>query len=278
MLDEKMKNKFKKGDKISIKQRFAERAVLIRPFIRKYNQPVLVHSTPSDAIFRKILKEGKLRVPNVKDTAVDKAYLERMFGIYPCIFLSLRFTYSSDYRFKYSFIFDLDYIKKAKYYMTSMSYKYYKTIIQYWDKHNPEYLEKLANKNKTCREVIDKFYNEEYNGKKRVLFDFWKVEKETFELFEKYPKKKEVIKILRDSMNSKFLKYPASLKNAKKEYSGDNTPEIIVKKDINLKKDKLFLGFYIIGKIPEDLKDILKRDYPDKIFYDGKSIGSVGDL
>ena len=272
-----MKNKFKKGDKISIKDRFNEMQELLKPFIKKYNEPVLVHATPDDTNFRKILKEGRLKIP-LNSEKVKHSYIERMFGIYPCIFLSLGFSYSAAYDFKYSLIFDLNYLKNSNFYKNSLSYQSYKAVIQYWDKNDPKYLQKLADKNSTCKKVVDKFYNEKYQGKNKVLFDFWKVEKETFDLIQKYPKKKELISIIKGVVNEKLLRYPGSLKWAKQNYMEENVPEIIVKTDISLKDNKDFLGFYVRGKIPRDILRILKKEYPDKILFDGKKIIGVEEL
>ena len=252
-----MNLKFRMGDKISIKKRFEEMQKLQEPFIKKYSKPVLIHATPDNKLFKRILKEGKLRVPNIKDIKIEHSYIERMLGIYPCIFLSLGFAYASSYDFKYSFIFDLGYLKKTVYYRNSISYQAYKSVAQYLSKHNPEQLEKLANKNKMCRKVVDKFYNEEYQGKKRVLFDFWKIEKEAFELIEEYPKKKELLRIIKEVANKKYVPYPASRRIAMKDCFEDAVPEIIVKEDISLFDNENFLGFYIRGEVPKDIKSLV---------------------
>ena len=73
-------------------------------------------------------------------------------------------------------------------------------------------LKKLASTNKACRKVMNKFYNEAYEGKKRVLFDFWKIEKETFDLICAYPNKKAVETIIRKVIKNKFVRYPKSEK------------------------------------------------------------------
>ena len=272
-----MKYKWKKGDKISIKSRFDEMQELMKPFIKKYYEPVLVHATPNSLFFKQILKDKKLKVPLISKMT-KHSYIERMLGIYPCTFLSLGFAYASSYDFKYSFIFSLNYLKKSEFYMNSLSYQSYKAVIQYWDKNNPEYLHKLASKNAICKAVVDKFYNETYNGKNKVLFDFWKVEKETFDLIQKYPKKKELIRIIKEVVNEKFLKYPDSLNWVKINYKEDNVPEIPVKQDINLKDNPDFLGFYIRGNIPKDILKMLQREYPDKILFDGKKIIKINQL
>ena len=273
-----MKQKFKKGDKISIEKRFKDRDKLMRSFIKIYKNPVLVHATPVNKLFKKILIEGKLRVPEIKDKQIEHSYIERMLGIYPCIFLSLGFMYATAYEFKYSFIFDLNYLKKADYYKNSISYQAYKAVVKYWDENEPSYLEKLAKKNKICREVVNKFYNEEYQGKKKAMFDFWKVEKETFELIQKYPKKKVLLNLIKKNVKDRYIPYPASMKVANEDCFSDNSPEVIIMKDINLLKDKFFLGFYIMGDIPKDIISLLLRDYPDKILFDGKKIRKIGEL
>ena len=81
-------------------------------------------------------------------------------------------------------------------------------------------------------------------------------------------------KIARDNL----VKYPESVANARKDCLEEFAPEIIVKKDINLLKDKSFLGFYFRGKIPKYIKKILIRDYSDKIWFDGKKIRTVKDI
>lgn len=272
-----MKNKFKKGDKISIQNRFEEMNRLIKPFIEKYNQPVLVHATPNIKIFNKIIREHKLRVPD-KKMSVKHSFIERMLKIYPCIFLSLGFTYAASYNFKYSFIFSLDYLKKSSYYKNGISNQIYRRIIKYFDENDPEILKELSKKNKTCKQVMDKFYNEEYEGRKKVLFDFWKIEKETFELIRDYPNKKSIMGIINDVIKEKYVKYPESKKIANNVDLTDSVPEITVKRDIELKKDKYFLGFYIRGKIPKNVKDLLITQYPNKILFDGKKIINIKDL
>lgn len=271
-----MITKWKSGDKISIKKRFNEMQRLIKPFIKKYKKPVLVHATSNETNFRKIINEGKIKVPYKKET--NHSYIETILGIYPCIFLSLGFAYSCSYNFKYSFIFDLDYVKKCDYYKNSVSYQCYKSVAQYLAEKNPEDLEKLAKKSKVCKKVVDKFYNVSYLGKKRVLFDFWKCEKEIFDMINRSSKKKELIEIIRNVADDKYVRYPKSERKSMEKYKEDSVPEVIVKKDINLKKDDLFLGFYIKGKIPRAIRNKLIEDYSDKIIFDGKKIIKVKEL
>ena len=38
------------------------------------------------------------------------------------------------------------------------------------------------------------------------------------------------------------------------------------------------MGFYISGRIPRDILDILKRDFSDKILFDGKKIVEIKNL
>ena len=271
------KTKFKKRYKITINGRFAEMKELINPFVKKYGKPVLVHSTPNKKLFFKILDDGKLMVPRHAGP-IKHSYIERLFGIYPCVFFSLGFVYASSYDFKYSFIFDLDYVKNFDYYKNSISYQCYKAIVKYWDEHDPEYMKKLASKNKSCKETVHDFYNKKYLGETKRIFDFWKAEKETYELFLKYPRKNEVMKIMKKILDEKYCPYPKSKKVAMEQINEDSAPEIIVKRDVELKKEKHFLGFYIRGKIPVEIKRRLVEEYPDKIVYNGKRIMNVGEL
>ena len=42
-------------------------------------------------------------------------------------------------------------------------------------------------------------------------------------------------------------------------------PEIISKKEVTLKDNPDFLGFYIRGNIPKDILKMLQREYSDKL-------------
>lgn len=268
--------KFSKLDKKKRTEIFKERKRLIKVFLKKYGEPVLVHSTPTEKVFKTILTQGKLSVP--KKTNKRVAYVERKIGIYPSIFLSLGFVYASAYDFKYSFIFDLDYLKKARYYKNSLSYGSYAEIARYWAKHSPEYLEKLANKSKQGKEVVTNFYNEEYQKETQRIFEFWKAEKEIAQLIEHHPKKAQLIKIMKKIAKEKYEPYPTSRKHATKKCLEDVAPEIISKKDIGLTKEPAFKGFYIKGRIPSQIKKVLKTKFPDKILFDGKTIKKIDSL
>jgi hypothetical protein len=270
-----MKNKFQKGEKISLKKRFQERQRLLKPFIKKYGKPVLVHSTLEYKTFIKILNEGKLKFPKKTSFYKENSFIEKMFGLDSGVFFSLGFVYATAYEFKYSFIFDLNLMKDLIYYKNSISYQCYKGVIDYWDKKDQGTIKKLSDKNKICKAVVNKYYTEEYNGKKKTMFDFWKCEKEVYDLIKKYPKKKELIKIIK-KIEKKFISnYPASIRIAKKDCFTDKAPEIISKKEIDLSNNKNFLGFYIKGKISKEIMNLLKKKYPGKILFDGKRIKKI---
>jgi hypothetical protein len=268
-----MRKEFKKGDKISLKKRFEERERLLKPFLKKYNQPVLVHSTPNLKKFKQIIKEGKLIFP--KETAFEKrhSFVEKSFGLEKSIFFSLGFVYATAYDFKYSLLFSLDLCKKLVYYRNSLAYACYKGVVDYWDRNDREMLDKLAKKNKLCKSVVEKYYSEKYKGKNKTMFDFWKCEKELYELIGNYPKKKQLLDIIKKIERKLLYKYPSSVRIAKKDCLTDKAPEIISKKPVSLKRDKSFLGFYLKGRIPLEIKKILKKEYKGKIFFDGKRMG-----
>ncbi len=262
-------------EKNSIKQRFVKRRKLLKPFIKEYNTPVLVHAINEKNVFKKILEKGKLKLPKKHNSSKKTPYMEKYLGIDNGIYLSLGFVYLTAYGWKYNLLFDVNYLKGCKYYKNSVNYQCYKAVVDYLDKNDKEYLDKLAKKSKKAKEVIDKYYNEEYNGKKKTLFDFWKVEKEVFDLIKKYPKQRELKKVIKKTEEKFIKKFPYSMRDAKKSYLTERTPEIIGLRDINLLTNKHFLGFYVEGKIPSDLMKIMKEKYSDKIIFDGKKIKKV---
>jgi hypothetical protein len=251
-----------------------KRNKLVEPFVKKYGDPVLVHATSSAKLFKNILNSRKIEVPQ-KDRIGEHSYIEKLFGLYPSIFLSLSFQYNACYDYKFNLIFKLDYLKKLEFYKNSLSFKCYLEIMKYWDKNSPEYISKLSRKNKASRSAVDKFYNVIFNGKTKEFFEYWICEKEVYDLFKRYSKRKEVLKILKKTIEERHKKYPASVKTARKIYLDGCAPEIISKKDIDLMDNKDFLGFYIDGKVSGEIVRILKRDFSDKIFFDGKKIMKV---
>lgn len=262
----------------SIRQRFRERRKLLKPFIKLYKKPVLVHAVCDIKIFRKILKEGKIKIPSKHSSPKKTPYMEKILKTDNGIYYSLGFQYLTSYEWKYNFIFDLKFMKDLIYYKKGIHYKSYMIIVDYWYEHDRAYLEKLANTNKLTREVINTYYTKKYKGTVRKILEFWKIEKELYSFFKKYPHKKKLTKLIYENAKKVLLKYPASMKNAIQIYAEEYAPEMLGKKENNLLKNRHFLGFGIIGKIPRDIKKILKEKYPDKIIFDGKEIKSIEEL
>ena len=75
------------------------------------------------------------------------------------------------------------------------------------------------------------------------------------------PKKTELIKRLNKNRKELYADYPKSRKFAERAY---------------LLNNKLFLGFFIQGNIPEDVMRILKKNFKGKILFDGKKTGVIG--
>jgi hypothetical protein len=150
--------------------------------------------------------------------------------------------------------------------------------MRYWADNDMNYLEELANVNKITRAEVDNFLNAPYKGRKKRMFAFWKIEKETFEHIQKYKDKKKLIKMVKEREREIIRKYPASKRDAKKAILKDRIPEIIGKKNNNLLKNPYFLGFHIDGEIPKNIKRILLDKYSDKIIFDGKKIKKVGEV
>lgn len=266
---------FKKGEKTSIAWRFKERKRLMKPFITKYHNPVIVHAIHNPKIFEKILKEGKLKLPRQHDSPKKCPYMEKFLGMDNSIYYSLGFVYSVAYDFKYNLIFDIEFLKDLIYYEQSVIYQCYKAVIDYLDENDYEYLQNLANTNKATQEVFFRYYNEKYKGEVKSLFDFWKIEKETFNAILNYPDRKKLVGIIDSKSKEYLIKYPKSINAAKKDYLTEKIPEIIGRKENNLLKNKHFLGFYIKDKIPKGILQILKEKYPNKIIFDGKSINKL---
>ncbi len=266
---------FRKGEKTSIEWRFKERKRLMKPFIAKYKMPVIVHAVHDLKVFENILKGGKLKLPGQHNSPKKCPYMEKFLGIDNSVYYSLGFVYSVAYDFKYNLIFELDYLRDLTYYNESIIYRCYKAIIDYLDEYDYEYLQKLANTNKNTKRVIHKYYNKKYKGKTKMHFDFWEIEKETFDAIMNYPNKKELIKMIDERSRKFIMKYPKSVESAKKDYLKENIPEIIGRKENNLLKNKHFLGFYIKGKIPKEIMEIIKSKYADKILFDGNKIEKI---
>ena len=273
-----MMHKSFKGERSSIKQRFIERRELLKPFLNLYGNPVLVHAVDKKIIFKRILEEGKLKLPKEHSFPKKTPFMEQILKIDNGIYYSLGFVYLTAYDWRYNLLFDISSLQNLVYYKNSVNYQCYKAVVDYWYSKDKAYLEKLANTNKQCGEVVDKYCNAEYNGKKRMLFDFWKIEKYVFDLIQKYPNRKEIENIIKNIEKKFIMNFPSSLRDAKKSYLTERTPELIGLKENNLLKNKHFLGFYIKGKIPKDIKVILKKKYADKLLFDGNRIKNISEL
>jgi hypothetical protein len=265
-------------ERSTIKQRFIDRRKLLKPFLKKYGKPVLVHAIHDKKVFKKILKQGKLKLPNKHNSSKKTPFMEKILGINNGIYFSLGFVYLTAYSWKYNLLFDINYLKELIYYKSAVNYRCYKAVIDYWCDYDRDHLEKLANKNKKCRAVVDRYYNEEYNGRKRIIFDFWKIEKDVFEHIQEYKNKKKLIKIIQKNQGELKIKYPYSKRDSMKSINTELTPEIIELKEVNLLTNKYFLGFHIEGKIPKDLMNVIKKKYPGKIIFDGKKISKVSEV
>ncbi|MEI7718683.1 MAG: hypothetical protein WCI72_02355 [archaeon] len=263
---------FKLGDRRSIEEGIKHRNSLLKFFTKKYGKPILVHSTHDLKTFKKIISEGKIKRPSDHSSFKKCPYMEKVLGIDNCIYYSLGFVYASRYDFEYSFIFDLDYLKELEYHTYSLSWKCYKKIADYIFETNPSYFDKLSEKSPVCAQVVDKYLNKEYKGETRNFFDFWKAEKEIFEWVKSYLGIKEMKRIASKVKRQKFIAYPYSVRSSKKVCFSEKIPEILSRNEVDLVKSPYFLGFYISGRIPADVKKILKNKYKGKILFDGKKI------
>lgn len=268
---------FKKQEH-SIKRQIEQRKQLLSTFVKIHGAPTIVHAVHDKAVFHKIIKEGKLKLPSEHGSPQKTPYIERFLGIDNCIYYSLGFVYFSSYKWKYNLLFDIRFLKDLTYYNNSLNFQAARAIVRYWHDHDYSYLERLANTNSTTRAVMDRYYHEEYNGKVRTVLEYWKIEKELFEFINNYHDKEELLKIIHSIEKKHLLNYPSSKKDALACYLEEKAPEMVGKKENNLLKNPYFLGFFIDGAIDKDTSAILKQKYPTKIIFDGKKIQKISDL
>jgi len=273
-----MAETFKLGDKISSNERFSKRFELLKPLVKHYNQPVVVHSVDRPEIFYKILADGKLKLPTNHSSRKNSLYMERLLGIDNSIFLSLGFVYSTAYGFRYNLMFDLDLLKKSVFYRRSLIGNCSKAIVKYWIKNDSTYLEKLSKINKKCAEVVHNYFYKEYNGRVKEVFEFWKIEKEFFHHIDKYSKKKILLQIIKKKEKELFSRYPNSRRLALEYSFTRKVPEIISQEEIDLEKNNSFLGFYFTEKPSQKIMGVLHKKYLSKIMYDGKTIKKISEL
>jgi hypothetical protein len=259
----------------TLKDRFKERNQLIKPFLKKYNDSVIVHSIDKKSVFKTILSQNILKLPNNHKSKKKTPYMEKLLKIDNAIYFSLGFVYSTAYNWKYNLIFDINYLKNCKYYSTSINYQCYKEVINFLEKKDKKYLEKIQNKNNLTKEVFNKYYTEKYKGKTKQLLDFWKIEKILYDAIQNYKNKSQLLKIIKETEKKFKIKYPLSIKDSQKAHIEKRVPEIISLKENNLLKNKYFLGFYIKDKVPKDILTILNKKYKDKIIFDGKIINKL---
>jgi hypothetical protein len=254
---------------------------LLKPFLKKYNKPVIVHSTHNLEIFNKILEQGKIKVPKEHDSPKISPYLEKFLGIGNSIYYSLGFVYVATYDFKYGFIFDLSFLKELEYYYGSIGYRCYHKAMTYLYYNDKKSLDKLKNINKTTKKIMNAFLHEEdSHGHKRFFFPFWVIEKFTYDFIMNHKKKRKLMNLIKEKKKELKYKYPYSVRAAKKNIKEKSfrVPEILGFKNNNLKKNPYFLGFYIGEKVPKRLMRKLKEEYPDKILFDGKKIKKISEI
>jgi hypothetical protein len=260
------KSKFKQQDILP------ERVKIMKPFIKKYSHPVLVHAVEDAKTFEKIINEGKIRLPNDHGGRKKSPLMEKFLGVDNSIFLSVGFDYWAHYNFKFNLIFDLGILKESDYYARPLPLKCYTDIAIWLFENDLKTLDKLKNKNKTCKEVVDKFIWSLSSDSYKTFIEFWKIEEDIYEIIINHPRKKKLFEIAKKRMLGLKRKYPYTRILAGKDWKTYHHPEIIHSKEIDLLKSPFFLGFFIEGKIPMRIEKILKEKYSEKIVFDGKKI------
>lgn len=263
------KGKYKPENILSVKIK------TMKPFIRRYGHPVIIHAVEDKNIFSKILNEGKIKLPRHHGNQKKSPLMEKFLGVDNSIFLSVGFDYWVNYNFKYNFIFDLGILKESDYYWRPLPLKCYTDIANWWYKNDRDYLFKLRDYSERCREVVDKFIWSIESSSYKNFFEFWKIEKVVFKFILDHPKKATLFKIAKRRLKNLKRKYPYTKTLAKRDWNTNNFPEIIYHKDIDLMNSLYFLGFFIEGEIPASIRKVLREKYSGKIIFDGRVINSI---
>lgn len=247
-------------------------------FVEMFGKDVLVHSVKDFNIFKKIIKEGKLKLPRNHSSPKKTPQMERILGCDNTIYFSTGFYYVADFNFEYSFIFDIDLLEVMDFYYKPLIWNCFRRIVDYWYDNDIDYLEDLANVNNETRLVVDKYY--EFNGIKRDFFDFWRIEEETMNHILNYKDKKILFEIVKSVEKELKLEFPDS-----KNYTIKNTknletlPEVICRHEINLLNNDSFLGIHMSNlALFKDIKGLFENYNKGLIIFDGKKIVKLAEL
>ena len=267
-----MKKEFYEFKQASFQEREKERNKISKMFVKKYGDPALFHAVDKKENFIKILNEGKIKLPKEHKQQKKFPYMENILKVDNSIFLSLGPVYYIDYGLKNSLIFDIELLKESEFYKRPLPFKCYRKIVDYWYENDKAYLNNVMRSSEKLNNIIGYYIDQvESNAKVRPL-RYWQAEKEFYDAIMKYPKKDKLIKMAKKMQESLLIKWPYSKRTARQKYLRNDCPEIIYPKNINLLERPSFLGFFIAGKIPREIKDILKKKYKGKILFDGRSI------
>jgi len=252
---------YKKKDVTKVKIKIHE------PLIKKYGHPVLVHAVEDKKTFLKILDGGKIKLPKKHNKRKKAPLMEKILGVDNSIFLSIGFDYLASYDFKFNFVFDWGILKESDYYWRPLPFKCYTDIMNWWYKNDRDYLYEMKGCNKITDEVVGRYLWGKKSGDKLAFFEYWKMEEIVFDFIMKYPKKKLLIEIAKKREENLKRTYPYSKVLARRDWDSNRCPEIIHPREIDLTKSPYFLGFFIEGKVPASMKNILQEKYPGKIIY-----------
>ncbi|MFH1649206.1 MAG: hypothetical protein ABIA93_01520 [Candidatus Woesearchaeota archaeon] len=244
----------------SISERFHQREALMKPFMKRFGEPVLVHAVDSEKSFVNILKSGKIKVPRAGGKT---AYMDALLGIGPSIYFSVGFVYATAYGFPYNLVFRLSLLKELEYYKTSLSYSCYRAVMEYWYEQDKDYFRKVWHHDSETERVIRKYLCVPFQGKVRRRLDFWRIEAQLKHYIDTYPKKKVLLKLVSEQRSKlrigiKKARFHAIGSLAKKE-----VPELMCDHDISL-SNSAFVGIQIQGKISPRIKRLLSA-YQSKL-------------
>jgi len=260
------KHKWKDIKKIKVK--------MLKPFVKKYGHPVLVHALNDSHSFMSILKSGEIRLPKNHNNKKKSPYMEKLLNTDNSIFFSIGFLYWAQYGYNYNFIFDWGILKDSKYYYRPLALRCYTKIVNWLYENDRKYFNKIGLLSEKCQKTIDHFiYCKEDPQSTPLFFKFWETEEKIlFNFIMKHPRKVLFLKFIKKIERKTIRSYPYSKRLIKNKWDKDIFPEINYYKDIDLMSSPYFLGFFIDGKISKVAKKILREKYKGKIIFDGKKI------
>lgn len=237
---------------------------------RKFSSPVITHAVLDKKIFLKIIKESKIKIPSETKQIRENKFLESFFKIKDCVYFSAGWEYNSTYHhWPFAFIFKANILKEKEFetFKTFIISQGWMNVLRYWKDYDLDYLRSLSEYSQNAKKQVKIFL-------KRDACSYWVFENELSIFLDSYKDKKKIFNVLKKFKESNVVKNSNASSYVKQHFFDEDSKrrmEIVSHKRVSL-DSKNFLGFYIRGQIPKDIKAILQNEYKGKILFNGKEI------